>query len=393
MAGRPPLPVGTFGNIRRQELADGRWLAEARFRDRDGVSRRVKATGSTGARAEAALRERLKDRSAQGGSDVLTPESPVSALLERWLASVDASDRAAATKTYYRDCVEQVVAPGVGALRIRELDPQCIDGFLRGLDARGRDARTVLSQACRMGVQWGLFPYNPVTDAYSPPRPKALPRALTPEDVEALLNRIATWQGDQKTGPRRGFDLNELFTMLLATGTRIGELLALRWVDVANLDDPTVPVTVTVGGTLNKTGERQPWTKTASGFRTVTLHEFGREALLRQRDRGFPFDLIFPSRTGKPRAAGNVRTLWRQIRGEDYAWVTPHTFRRTVATMVERGFTTDAAAKQLGHSDPSVTRRHYIERAAAAPDVASALDSMAAAVRRPARHLRPINDL
>jgi len=183
----------------------------------------------------------------------------------------------------------------------------------------------------------------------------------------------------------------EMFTLLLATGTRIGELLALRWDDVEHLDDSSVPATVTVAGTLINDGTRQSWTKTASGYRTITLPEFGRQALLRQRDRQLPFDLIFPNRLGKPRSVSNVRTHWRHIRGEDYAGVTPHTFGCTVATMVERRFGADHAAKQLGHSDPDVTRKHYIERALAAPDVSSALDGLAPRLGK-SRHLRPIND-
>ncbi|WP_420093280.1 tyrosine-type recombinase/integrase [Mycolicibacter arupensis] len=106
-----------------------------------------------------------------------------------------------------------------------------------------------------------------------------------------------------------------------------------------------------------------------------------RQALLRQRERGLPFDLIFPNRLGKPRSMSNVRTHWRHIRGDDYAWVTPHSFRRTVATVVERAYGTEHAAKRLGHSDPDVTRKHFVDRTLVVP-----------AGSKPARHLRPIND-
>lgn len=393
MAGRPPLAIGTYGRIRRTELSPGQWLAEARFRDRDGETRRVKAVGTTGARAEAALRDKLKTRKEQGFTAELTSESRVSALLERWLVEVDGSGRVQQTKTYYHRAVEQVVSPGVGKLRIRELNAQRVDGFLRELPARVRDARTVLRQACSMAVRFGLMEYNPVHDTYVPPKRRGKPKALTPDDIEVLLGRITTWQQAQSYGPKRGYDLQEQFTLLLATGTRIGELLALRWEDVENLDDDlTAPAKVTVAGTLISGGARQEWTKTASGYRTITLPEFGRQALLRQRDRQLPFELVFPNRLGKPRSVSNVRTHWRHIRGEDYAWVTPHTFRRTVATMVERTYGADHAAKQLGHSDPDVTRKHYIERALAAPDVSSALDGLAPRLGKPARHLRPIND-
>ena len=48
MAGRPPLRIGQHGKIVRKHLGDGVWLARTRFRDSDGVTRRVERTGSSG---------------------------------------------------------------------------------------------------------------------------------------------------------------------------------------------------------------------------------------------------------------------------------------------------------------------------------------------------------
>src|SRR6185295_941331 len=41
LAGRPPLRIGQHGKITRNYLGDGVWLARCRFRDLDGVTRRV----------------------------------------------------------------------------------------------------------------------------------------------------------------------------------------------------------------------------------------------------------------------------------------------------------------------------------------------------------------
>jgi hypothetical protein len=60
--GRPRLEIGTFGDINTQLLTNGRWKARARFRDRDGVTREVKAVAATEAKAKAKLRGVLKER-------------------------------------------------------------------------------------------------------------------------------------------------------------------------------------------------------------------------------------------------------------------------------------------------------------------------------------------
>ena len=60
--GRPPLPVGTFGQIHFLRLSERRVAARAWFRDLDGRRRLVTRTGHTRAQAERRLREALRDR-------------------------------------------------------------------------------------------------------------------------------------------------------------------------------------------------------------------------------------------------------------------------------------------------------------------------------------------
>ena len=41
--------------------------------------------------------------------------------------------------------------------------------------------------------------------------------------------------------------------------------------------------------------------------------------------------------------------------------VTPHSFRRTVATVLDRAGGADLAAEMLGHTSLKITKQHYIE--------------------------------
>ncbi|GIF05321.1 hypothetical protein Asi03nite_28590 [Actinoplanes siamensis] len=48
----------------------------------------------------------------------------------------------------------------------------------------------------------------------------------------------------------------------------------------------------------------------------------------------------------------NVRRQWRQARAEaGLEWVKPHTFRKTVATLIGNEAEADRAAAQLGHGE------------------------------------------
>lgn len=385
--GRPRLGIGTYGRITRSELEDGRWVARTRFRDFDGVTRQVKAHGRTGAKAEAALKAALTQRQHSGGGAGLTPESLVSKLLDCWMSDVRESDRAPQTVDYYERAIEKTVRPAIGAVTIRECTTARIDAFLRAIPAvsSARDARVVLRQVFSLAARYDLVPSNPVADAYRPPASRSAPRALSVEDVHELRSRIRQWQEAQRLGPKRAHDLVEIIDVMLGTGARIGEVLALRWQDVSGLDGDG-RVTVTISGTIvtatSRGCRRQDHPKTKAGYRSVTVPSFTAETLRRQQGRGIPSNegLIFPTRLGTARWPSNVRTAWRQVRGDDYAWVRPHSFRKTVGTMVEREMGVGAAAAQLGHSGTAVTERHYIERALEAPDTSFILAKLGQSV-------------
>ncbi|WP_082570902.1 site-specific integrase [Cellulomonas sp. Root485] len=85
--------------------------------------------------------------------------------------------------------------------------------------------------------------------------------------------------------------------------------------------------------------------------------------------RRWPDDLVFPSTKGSPRSPGRVRDQLRAAQENLGTDVTPHDFRRTVATQVARGSTLAHATALLGHADESTTARHYVQRIHLAPDL------------------------
>lgn len=385
------MPIGTAGKPSTpREVRPGSWEVSCQFRDSDGQTRRVRATGTTAAKARASLSEKLRDRKVSGGqTEELTAESPLSKLIERWIETLQAKRRSMTgtrsgsladdTVDGYEKICTLIIEPGLGAVRLRELNTQRADTWLSSLSTRRRETRVVLGQICQLGVRWNLLEYNPVRETESPPRSTSDKRVLTPDEVRTMIDRAVAWRDAPlpRGGSRRGSDIVEIVTLLMATGERIGEVLALRWCDIEHLDDTTRPATVTISGTVDKRGKRQPLPKSEHGYRTLLLPEFGRDALLSQRERGLPFDVIFPSRAGTVRWTSNTRRTWREIRGEDFAWVTPKVFRKTAATAIEREFGAEAAAAQLGHSSPDITRKHYINKALQAPDNTAALDRFA----------------
>ncbi|WP_405433867.1 hypothetical protein [Micromonospora sp. NBC_00617] len=67
-------------------------------------------------------------------------------------------------------------------------------------------------------------------------------------------------------------------------------------------------------------------------------------------------------------------------------WVTPHTSRKTVATLIKEATDTKIAAAQLGHSSEEVTATYYIATPAQAPDVSDILERLGTDHGRRQRH-------
>jgi integrase len=172
----------------------------------------------------------------------------------------------------------------------------------------------------------------------------------------------------------------DIIDLMLATGSRIGEILALRWSD---LDlDSDLPI-LTVSGTIKtETGKgtyRKPTPKSDASRRTVVLPHFAAELLRMRREFATPNenDAVFATRNGTWHQVVNVERRWRQIRKDTgYEWVTPHTFRKTVATLISEATNSELASRQLGHSSSQVTRDHYIAKPPVSADLSELLERL-----------------
>jgi integrase len=385
---RPPLPIGTWGNIRTETLGPNRFCARARFRDYDGKTRDVEATGTTAPGSVRALKEKLRDRVAPN-DDEITRETLVNTLADLWLVEITEEERVRPqTINRYETSLRTRIRPALGKLRIREASVGRIDKFLREVamnhPSAAKGAKVVLGQMFALAVRHGAIQTNPVRDTSRLRKPRRTIVALTDEDLEAVRSALRVWQVPivGKPGPRHTGDLADVVDLMLATGARIGEILALRWEDLdLAADRPTLTVSGTIVYVKGKGFFRQNWTKSDAGYRTTVLPRFAVAMLMARKLTApdNPIDAIFPTRRGTWMSPNNVRRQWRQARADTgLEWVTPHTFRKTVATLIDKEANTKSAAAQLGHSSEDMTNKHYVVKPAVAPDVSDILEHLGA---------------
>lgn len=180
-----------------------------------------------------------------------------------------------------------------------------------------------------LAVRHGAIPTNPVRDTSRIRKPRRKVVALTDQNLQTVRATIRQWQQPVlgKPGPRHTGDLADIVDLMLATGARIGEILALRWEDL-NLaaERPTLTICGTLVFVKGKGFFRQPWTKSDAGYRMITLPRFAVGMLLARKviAADNPHNAIFASRRGTWLSPNNVRRQWRQARADtDLAWVTP----------------------------------------------------------------------
>lgn len=267
--------------------------------------------------------------------------------------------------------MRQIVMPAFEHFTLREITVRKVDQFIKAMASTrsysyAKQARVVLSLVFGLAVRYDE-PKNPVRDTAQLRKPPSTALALTGAQVEDVRRAVRQWRrGSGLSGSKPDGQLEAIIEVMLGTSARIGEVLAIRKCDV---DVTRTPATVRICGTIvsptGKPTHRQPAPKTSTSRRTVSVPSFTAEIL---RQRLVPLadedaeHLVFHSRNHTPLTTNNVRRRLRTILEEaGISGVTPHSFRRTVATVLDRASGADLAAEMLGHTSSAITKKHYIE--------------------------------
>ena len=388
---RPRTPIGTFGEIYHEKAPGGRFRAFARFRDHDGVLRRVQTTAATQQAAARKLKELLAERAEQTvGKWELTGSSSFRHLVHVWLDDLDlVGELAPSTRALYERNMRQLVMPAFENYTLREITVRKVDQFIKTLAATksystAKQARTVLSLAFGLAVRYDAIVRNPVRDTVRLHKPPSQAKALTVAEINLVRNAARSWRrGTGLSGPPPDGQLEQIIEVMLGTSARIGEVLALRKCDVnVTVSPATVRICGTIVSPKGKPTHRQHHPKTQKSTRTVSVPSFVAE-VLRQRLVVIAEEdvehLIFFSRNHTPLTTNNIRRRLRAVlEGVEVEGVTPHSFRRTVATFLDRASGADLAAEMLGHTSAKITKEHYIEPAEMVnPVTAEILESLA----------------
>lgn len=389
--GRRRLAPGECGEVNVQKVASG-YRARCWYRGQDGRKHQIDIVRRTKTEARNAARE-LGTKRANMGVGTLNEESTLKELMNYWWDFKRAQGLSENTLARYEIAKGRVIK-GLGNLRLQECRTQALNDWVKetaaGRPSVHKDLRIVLQQAFERGVKMEIVARNTAANIDPAPRKKNEVEALTNDEVRHLRETVQAWEeahvgkpnvnadGKRVGGTRVVPYIADLVDVMLGSGLRIGEALGLRWEDV---DLEAKPVMISVRGSVKVYAKREPcvvWenvTKTEAGLRTVPVATIAADALARMYVERAPDAVyVFATRNGTPRSPHNVRTRLRQATGDQFPGLTPHKFRRTHATIVERELGSKAAAMVLGHASPAITEKFYIAKGDV-PDTSVVLDA------------------
>lgn len=288
------------------------------------------------------------------------------------------------------------LSPTLGHLPLGRLSAAAIEGtyahLLERLSASTvRRAAETLRTALADAARQGLILRNPACDVPPPTADAYEPTLPTAAQLQAYLDDAARTATPALYG---------VYTVLAATGLRLGEVLGLpeSAVDVER-------GVLTVDRQLRRAGRDPQFgrPKTRSGYRVIVLSDLAlaaiRAALAWKREqrlrRGPAFrdaGLLFCGRDGRPLNPSNIRNRDHYPRLERLRLprIRLHDLRHWNATSLDEAGISDAVlAARMGHSTARFTRQRYVHpRLEAQRQAAQVIDALLRPRGRPASTLQ-----
>lgn len=335
------------GSILKRRNKDGSTTFSIKYRTPDGTQIK-RAAGRTRKDAEQALTAALA--AVDRGEVRTASKESFSDAADRWLRRKRPLLEASTYQDYERHLRIRLL-PAFGDLKLRSIARGKVEDYVAQLDATSdlsrktiNDSLIPLRQILGRAVREGLLATNP---AESPDRdsPIELPherppiKPLTRDEAHAYLDACLP-------------AYRPLAELLIGSGLRIGEALALEWNDVG-WDTATLAITKTfkVGGLGTPKGDR---------CRNVVVASYVLDVLRQHRvDTGRVAGHVFTRATGEPLRRQWVRSSWHCGTLRDAALPTTvrlHDLRHTAATLwLASGQSIYFVQQQLGHADIKTT--------------------------------------
>ncbi|WP_249629834.1 tyrosine-type recombinase/integrase [Streptococcus uberis] len=336
----------------------------------DSITGKKVKTSVTG-RTKKEVRSRIKEaqHNFKTNGQTVTKAVPVEnykELSELWLKSYEMTVKPQTFIATKRMIYNHLI-PVFGDIKLDKLSVTYIQGHINELSKEFVHFGTVHSinkRVLQYGVSLQLIPFNPARDVILPkvlkPDNKAI-KFIDYDDLKALMSYMEKLSNKKYS---YYFDY-VLYSVLLATGLRIGEACALEWSDIDLING-----TINIDKTYSKSIRRLSTTKSKSGTRLISIDQATVNMLklyqVRQRQLfhevgGKAPEVVFATPTRKyQNTAIRQDALDRRLKEIGCPRFTFHAFRHTHASLLlNAGISYKELQYRLGHATLAMTMDIY----------------------------------
>lgn len=332
------------------------------------------------AKTEAECKRKLKDliKDIHSSDYVNVQKKSVKDYMETWLTTVKKNELK--PKSY--DRLEQTltldVYPNIGQLQLQAIEPKDVQAMVNKLKDAGRAHSSIKKayeavNACfKLGVIQKTVQSNPALGVTIPSKklfPAKKIHFYTKEEAQQLIEQaMICW-----TNGTRRYPLGAFVPLLINTGLRMGELLALRWEEDVDLENKMITVHNNLTFVRDRSKDEKKYmlleqdsVKTDAGQdRSIPINDQALAALLDLQKFTGSQTYVMTTKNGTHVSPRNIDRIFRRIAvaagfTEEKIYGI-HALRHTFATLL---LTNDVDIKTvselLGHSDVTITYNTYI---------------------------------
>lgn len=364
------------------QRSDGRYMGKIMMGyTPDGKPNCLYAYGKTEAEAKRKLKAKIQAYNDSRG--IITESVSVKKWFTTWLENVMKPTLKPKSYEAKARCVEKFIIPKLGGIKVNEVTTEDIQGLINDLVKQGysysqiQKVYNTIGQRYRLAIQQQRATFNPTVGVHLPRQLKEKEdntvTALTKDEAKLLIKRAReTYENGTPIYPR-----GDLIVLLLQTGMRVGEALALQWSDI-NLEEKYISITKNLVTVKNEDKTKinpetkkpfatttiiQDTPKTSHSNRKIPIGDSAIQTIKNIKVYNGKFDYVYANSKGKPT---EYRTLERMFKlmlknaGIENKY-SLHSLRHTYASLLfAQGVSDRYISEVLGHSSLAITHKVYI---------------------------------